>query len=567
MIVQAPDGSTVDFPDNTPNDVVNGAMTKHYASQTNQNKDAVFNNSFLHGAWQPMDAAAQILAHKFPETSSAMDTNPIVKTLGLDNNSPNKIDAIINKRDAEYNPTQSTNVDWPAVAGNAVGTFPLAVAFGKNPQNLISSAMAGATQGSIFGALQPVTNYEGNFWDKKKEQMASGSLTGGILSPAANIVGKVISPAVDAGKKMLVDAGINPTIGQLASNFSNSGAAKFLGKLPQTLEDMATSIPVLGDVIKGSRQKSFDEFNRAIYNKALEPIGEKSMADIGNASISELSDKLGARYDEILPKLKFQSDNDFASKMKGIVSKAQIDLPPEQFNQFSNKINSEVFHKMENDGSINGEKLKDIFSELNNKARNYQSSASANERSLGESLDNVSSLLRENIRKINPEHTKELSAIDNGYAHYSIIRDAAARLGSKEGVFTPKTLLSSIRAKDTSVGKGNFSKGVGLMQDLSVNADKILGGNYPDSGTAGRSALMQGATGLLAAGGTASGFDMTLPLAIGTAMTPYTSAGRKIATAIMTKRPDMASAVANAIQQGVPFANSALVPTTVGKSK
>ena len=120
---------------------------------------------------------------------------------------------------------------------------------------------------------------------------------------------------------------------------------------------------------------------------------------------------------------------------------------------------------------------------------------------------------------------------------------AAASAGAKEGVFSPAQLAAAVRndAGRGALGKGQYSEGRALMQDLSDDAVNVLGPKYPDSGTAGRSALHSIPAMVASVIGLA-------PAAI------YTPAGQKAVVAALAKRPEMVRLLGEELKKLAPMA-------------
>jgi hypothetical protein len=97
-----------------------------------------------------------------------------------------------------------------------------------------------------------------------------------------------------------LDEGITPTIGQL-----------YGGKAAK-LENVATSLPFIGNLIKDAQRSTTMDVNRAVYNRVLNPIGKKAdNLKIGSEGVAEVKGIIGDAYDALLPKLQFKGDKEF----------------------------------------------------------------------------------------------------------------------------------------------------------------------------------------------------------------------------------------------------------------
>jgi hypothetical protein len=115
-----------------------------------------------------------------------------------------------------------------------------------------------------------------------------------------------------------------------------------------------------------------------------------------------------------------------------------------------------------------------------------------------------------------------------------------------------------VRAGDSSVKKGGYSRGTALLQDLSDAGIATLPSRYPDSGTPGRAAIA-GLAGLVA-GGAGASVSPVVPMAIGASMLPYVPGGRQIAAKLMTARPAGAQTLADLVRASGSAVGLALTP-------
>lgn len=407
-------------------------------------------------------------------------------------------------------------------------------------------------QGGLFGGdnvasdVKTAQDGSNNYFDQKSKQIVSSGLTGGLLTPIAAGAARVISPKTSDSVLGLLDQGITPTPGQI------------LGKGWAQFEDKLTSIPVVGDMIKNAQRRSIDDFNRAAYNRALAPIGESSTLPIGREGISEVSDKLGNAYDSLLPKLNFQSDPIFKSDISNLRNLAQ-NMPPAQSAQFENIFKNKVESRMTPQGNMTGETVKGVQSELNNLSKGYQSDPSFDNRQLGTAIDEVLNSVRGSLTRTNPNYASELNNINSGYANYVRLRQAAGSLGAEEGAFTPAQLQNSVKANDSSAGKGDFARGNALLQDLSEPGKSVLGNHYPNSGTPGR-AIIAGIPAAAFAAYTHPGIALGGGIAGLTAMAPYTPMGQKIAAALLARRPNGSGGVASFVKSVSPLLGASSLP-------
>lgn len=457
---------------------------------------------------------------------------------------PEKADAVVKRREADYKTARGPNAgfDWMRLAGNVAGTAPAAV---LAPATL----PAAAAVGGVTAALQPVTE-EGDFWTQKGIQTGTGMAGGAAGNLIGRGVARVISPRVDAAVKKLMDRGVTPTPGQIMG-----GGAK-------AFEEKLTSIPVLGDVIKGGQRRSIEQFNRAVYDDVLAPIGEKvSKGVVGRQAVAEVGDKLSQAYDDILPQLNFRVDAQFVDDLANLTNLAK-GLPKTEARQFTAFLKDRLAKALGPQGQMDGRTFQTLQSSLADDVAAFGKSPDAYQKKLGDAFRTLLESLRDGLERSNQGVTvniggKAVSAADRlknaraGWAKLVRLEKAAGTQGAGEGVFTPAQLASAVRSADQSVRKRGFARGDALMQDLSDAGKSVIGNVYPDSGTAGRLATM------LLAGG-AGMINPYMAAGAGTMMLPYTAMGQRLAAALLTQRPGFAPAVASGVRKLTPALQTGL---------
>ncbi len=395
-------------------------------------------------------------------------------------------------------------VDWYRAAGNVAGQGLLGAVMG--PSGAVENmAASGAT-----ALLTPTRTDQGSGYGAQKAQQAAiGVVASGVLSS----LGALARGAKDKFVNILTKEGIRLTPGQAS------------GATLKSIEDRLTSLPLTGDAIKSARAAGLDEFNRAAYKRALDPIGE-SLGDVpvGREAIASIGNKLNAAYDDVLPLVKFKPDGQFAGDLRSLATQAST-LPPEQQSVYRSIMTNYVLPKIRT--ATDGKAMKEAEEVLGKQAADYGAGTMPADRQLASLFRDVRSVIRENLMRSNPQLADRIKAIDEGWKAYDVITQAGLGSRAAEG-FTPNALSQAVKAANRSYRKRAVSHGEAFMQDLSDAAQMRLPSVYPDSGTAGRTMLAEGA-GLV-----------TSPLAI-----PYLPGVRNVTSTLATQRLGMVP--------GVPF--------------
>ena len=374
-----------------------------------------------------------------------------------------------------------------AIAGdigmNLLATAAPAIGLQAGATNIASRALpsfaaptagAAATGAALSAATQPVLQGESSL-----QNAALGAAGGAVGDVAARGLSRVVQPIRQSeAVQKLVSEGIVPTPGQAA------GAKSFVGKFEQRLE----SLPLLGDLITKSRTRAVEELNRAAVNRSLpegqqvKAIGRKAIeqadAIFDDAYRSVLSNghiKIGSGLDEALARVKSNQDVFMKEADEAALQKLVTDLK----------------RRVPESGIVSAEMAKGMDSFLGKVAREH-----AMEGGFAGAVRELKRELRVSIADgLGGVKSQVLKDIDTKYANFMRILRASGATGSKEGIFSPEALQSSVRALDP--GKRSFAKGDALMQDLSDPAVDVLGRSVADSGTAGRALV---GVGLLAGG-------------------------------------------------------------------
>jgi hypothetical protein len=372
--------------------------------------------------------------------------------------------------------------------------------------------------------------------------VANAMVRGGELTSPINMLTRpaaaMISPTVDPGVRTLMAEGVTPTTGQI------------LGGGYKRFEEGLTSIPVIGDFIKSAQNRAVEQLNTAAFNRALRPIGQTlPEGTTGREAVQFVSDRLDDAYGNLLPRMTVQADPVFGAEignLRQMVQQGAID--PNAVRAFDRFLDTNVVNKFQGQQAITGQTLKQIQSDLRERINLLSASTDADQRLMGQALQEVQDQFRQLVIRSNPRNAAELRAIDTGYANFKRVQRASGITGAEEGIFSPAQLQSAVRAMDRSKDKSQFATGEALMQDLSETGKTVLGNKLPDSGTPYRSLAA-----LIASGGAAGAGYPAIAAGMLAGPALYSAPGQRLAAAALTARPVGAAAVANQLRanQGI----------------
>lgn len=432
------------------------------------------------------------------------------------------------RRDAPLMSTVGGNVGY---FGGALATAPVLPA--------TTTIRGGAALGAALGATQPAVS-----WGERGQNALIGGVTGGASQAATNALARIVSPNTSQEVRTLLDQGVTPTPGQI------------LGGSVKRTEEALTSVPIVGDAIKSGQRRAVTDLNRTAINRALEPIGEALPAGMtGREAIEFAGERLSQGYNNLLPQLNARADPQFAQQIRAVQNMVNTGaLDPTVARSFNRILQNDVMGKFQGPNSaVTGQTLKQIESDLGQQISRMSASTDADQRLIGDALQQVQAELRGLVQRSNPARADELRALNAGWANFKRVQKAAAGVGAEDGVFSAAQLQSAVKAADRSKDKGAFARGVALMQDLSDPAKAVLGNTVPDSGTAYRGMTAMGA------GGLASMLNPYAGAAVLTAPVMYSRPGQNALATILARRPEGANRLADLVRQ-------ASTPAVLGNS-
>lgn len=390
--------------------------------------------------------------------------------------------------------------------------------------------------GGAIGALDPTETGE-----SRTTNALLGAGGGALGFGLGKVLSRILAPQTRPAAKELLEAGVTPTPGQI------------MGGAGQRIESAAESIPFVGQGIRGAKSRASEQFNRAVINKALEPIGA-NVDEIGHEGIKLAREAVENSYDEalsLLPRVDF--DPQFDTALQTIRQMATT-LTPERQSQLERIIQQRLIDKLTPARTVSGESFKSIESEIKREAREFMRSADYDQRQMGAALNAVVVELKGLAARNSPEAAEALRRADSAYARLLRVERAASMQGAPTGVFSASQLGNAIRSMDGSLRKGAIGRGEGLMQDMSTAGREVLGESLPNSGTADR--LLS----TVALGGGYAVDPMIAGSAIG-ARALYTDPAQEIIASLLARRPEAMRTAGNYVERLAPVSGLAGVQT------
>ena len=356
-----------------------------------------------------------------------------------------------------------------AYGSEIAGAIPSSIGAGAKLAQLGVKGLKNAiTQGAIYGAGAG----EGNPVERVPDAILGGAVSGAVS--------KILPPITDKAKE-LIKQNVPLTFGQAVG-----------GGVRKT-EEALKSIPLVGDPIVEAEIRAVRGFDKAVFNKVLEPL-KKYGVDVdkelkgslsGNQLYKKTSDIIEKGYDKLVPKLKFPNVSDLQPIYDDVILKQAEFMPKTVNNSFLRDMDEIVYANFGADGVLTGQGFKNIQSGLRRKIRDISKSLNEVERQYARAYSDVLDALTDTLVKYNPKNAKQLNDLDFSFKMLNLTGKAVERGTKKEGTFTASNLLDAVKAGDPSLRKTDLRKGEALFQDLG-NLGTALNVTLPDSGTATR---------------------------------------------------------------------------------
>lgn len=523
----AADGSTHEFPDNTPPEVVDRVMKTYAASKapagtssapaaqgaprpaTPRKQDAVSQiTGLMANVNRGLGIGDELAAGGKTALNVLTGKTPIGDLVNGYKQSMTEQRAIEDGYSADH-PNAAALARGTGMAGTALIPTGVVLQGGR-----VMNAVRGAT-GAATGAAAYSLADRGSMPERIDAAKAAavnplvlalGSGAGAAMRPLPRLPRPATTPP-----QVLREAGVALTPGQ-----SRGGIVK-------SVEDVAMRAPILGTAVRGARQRSVESLNRAVANRALAPIGETLPRGVatGHDSVAHVADRLGAVYDNAAALVPSVAPDQAFTQALGAIGQRTTELPTDVGTQFANIIQNRLTDRLQS-GPVTGTQLRGIQSEIGHLAARRSASQDPAQQELGHMLEDVSGELSDLLGRANPEAGAMIGRANEGWANYVRLRNAASK--AKGGIATPGQFTTAVRMSDNSVGKGRVAQGGALLQDLIDPASQVMPDAFGNPGTADALGLGALATSIV----TKPALGIPTAAALSAGSIPYLMMGRGV---------------------------------------
>lgn len=423
------------------------------------------------------------------------------------------------------------------------------IAAAKGLKGLVGSAIEGAAYGAGYGS-----------GSAKEGERLQGAKSGAALGAAGGVAGRAVGAA---GARLLRGAKVSPQVRELADAGVVMTPGRRGGKIKRTWEESVLgSLPFVKAIPRAANERSIEQLNVAVANQALETIGVQYPMNTppGHEFNGKVQQAAYDAYDNAVGALNLQDDRALTGGVASILKTGPAKVGP-----LKDQLNSLIQLHLDPllKGPISGPQVRALMSDLRKDASKYASSASANERGLGEELWRLNDQLDQALVRQNGHGATE--AFKNAREAVTRVKrfsDATAR--AKGGIASPGHFAAAMKKRGFGTTTDKVSRGEARMQKLADSAHQVLPDITPNSGTAERVA---GLAGLGGPGAIGAMVDPTMGVAAGLTLGGYTPGLDRILQNLALNRPDLFVRGGNALTLAGPALGSAGAVTAVNQGR
>ncbi len=539
------DGVAHEFPDGTPQEVIDAAMKSYALSRPVAERPPapgalgtiadIVEGLYL-GARQPLDTAAMRLEQAFPSVSR------FGENLGF---APSAADIL-----AQQNILRAQSpAKISQIVGNVAGVTPFLVAGGGSvaPATFGGSAVSGGATSALLSQAQTPTEFAG--------ETATGAGLGVVGKGVGDFVGSTIAPTVSEGIRTLSDLGVRLTPGAILGATDTA-----VGRAANMAETALTSIPGLGALISQARGTVPEDFEKAAVTKLADFINVDLPSNLsGDRAVSWVKKSISDKFNNLVPNLDMTLPGNWQNDALDIFS--NLNVPASRkglLDDFLSTVTQNVEAVADNMGRISGRNLQNALSGLSDTARTFMKSSDGFERRVGSGLAQVRSWMLDTLAEQNPAQAEELLRLNKAWNAQTVLDKA---VGYADNTVSATSLTRAVK----SLGGGKIG---GFYEDLA-RAGMELPKGLAESGTFTRAATAQ----LLGLAGTGAGgvylaqqegaVPYELPVStLATLAALYTPQGRQSLQYLMTREAGPAAQqLANMARIGLSPATAAAAAT------
>lgn len=331
---------------------------------------------------------------------------------------------------------------------------------------------------------------------------AKDVVTGSTMQATGNVIGAGVGRLIDglipksaAASRLPQAVQDRSTLGQLADRKTMAG--RFYGGM----EEVAQSIPIVGTRISNARDAGVNTWRDATID-SVSPPGFKAGAGEGSERIAEVYKAFKRGYGGALANKTVSPSQMFESQVLKITSDPRRGLSPEQAENIRNTVMAAYQARFQglNQTAPAGtavatgprpraigmpaREAKDFESFLSDFARRYTKGQGPMDDKIGGAYGDIERAWTAAYRRqLGPQVRAQLKPLDQQYAKYVTVENAAGSTGALGGNFTPQQLNNSAKVR---TGQRRYGRGEGILHNEAQDAKEVFMNRIPNSGTTDR---------------------------------------------------------------------------------
>ena len=274
----------------------------------------------------------------------------------------------------------------------------------------------------------------------------------------------------------LKDAGVKPTVGQMAGGPLKAAEDRSVGILPGA---------------RGAQTRVMGEWQNGVINKAMEPLGvtiEGTGVDAIQAAQKVLDDAYEAARD-VMPAIKVKGTTLARDMAEGLAESSARGLDEGVMRAVTSTY-KDLIAPMLKKNKISTSYFQRIESKLNSRIAEANKNGKMD---LATEYRQFLQTLREQAAKQSPEYGAKVKKANEAYSMFADVEIAAGRAGGDAGTFTPAQLQSAV--KQGSSRRTKARGGEGPVADLAKAGVSELSPVVGNSGSAERAAQVAAGAG------------------------------------------------------------------------
>jgi hypothetical protein len=401
---------------------------------------------------------------------------------------------------------------------------------GASPDDRLSGAALGAGMGAV------------------------GSAGGQAIAKAG---GAALSGVRNADVGAMVGSDVPLTVGQAAG-----------GRLKGIEDKLASFIPGIAT----RRSEGVRAFNTKAFDKALEPIGGNVGGKTGSEAVATARDAVSAAFNRALQGKAAVPDEPFVAQAKTALGR----LAAIRRNDLGMEIVSQIEESTKDlfdpsTGALTGENMQTFLESMRQIRQAYKGDP-LYARVINPAVKQIERATEGMFERQAPEVMPAYNSAKAAYRRVSVLADAVNAGENTNGIFMPSQLGNVARANAKKYdGPMSAAANRSDLREYQRSAQNVLPNKYPDSGTAGRLAMLavpsaiagSGAGVGYAAGDPGTGSQVGLGLAGMLAML-YTKRGQSFLVNAMTKRNPGAVTAGEGLKRLAPALGASGAALTTG---